>query len=152
MAHEMPLTKERRPVKDGLLAGPLDRLDEVRLCGTRCAVCREVALGRNEVCLNCGGDAVAAEKLADRGVLWTFTVVRHRPPGDYRGPEPFEPFGLGLVELPEGIRVMAPIGCDIDRLEIGMPLQFRPLVRSDADGVETVHFDYVALSNEAAHV
>ena len=41
------------------------------------------------------------------------------PPGAYKGPEPFVPFALGLVELPEGLRVMSPLEGDIDALKIG---------------------------------
>ncbi len=36
---------------------------------------------------------------------------------------PFVPFGLGLVELPEGIRIISPIDADVDKLNIGMELE-----------------------------
>ena len=61
--------------------------------------------------------------LGRKGNLWTYTVIRHKPPGDYRGPDPFVPFALGLVELPEGIRVLAPIQCDLERLKVGLGLE-----------------------------
>lgn len=80
--------------------------------------------------------------LADHGTLWTYTVVRHRPPGDYRGPEPFAPFGLGLVELPDGLRVLSPIDCPLDQLRVGLPLQFKAGLRLDTDGRETVTFSF----------
>jgi len=67
------------------------------------------------------------------GELWSFTIVRHRPPGDYRAAEPFKPFGLGLVELADGIRVLSPIECDIGSLRIGMGLRFKPYVRHDEE-------------------
>ena len=80
--------------------------------------------------------------MSNRGVLWTYTVVRHRPPGNYKGPDPFAPFGMGLVELPEGLRVLTPIHCDINRLKIGLELQLRPVVRKDADSREVVSFTF----------
>jgi len=101
------------------------------------------------ICPNCGKETVKDIALAQRGVLWTYTVVRHRPPGNYKGPEPFVPFGLGLVELPEGVRVMAPIHCDIDKLKIGLPLKFKPYVRPD-DGREVVAFSFEPIGE--AHV
>jgi uncharacterized OB-fold protein len=61
--------------------------------------------------------------LSRRGKLWTYTVIRHKPPGDYRGPDPFVPFGLGLVEIPEGIRVLSPIYCQLEKIKIGMDLE-----------------------------
>ncbi len=85
-------------------------------------------------------------------MLWTYTIVRHRPPGDYRGPEPFEPFGLGLVELPEGVRVMSPIRCVPGALTIGMSLTFVPYVRVDPDGAEVVVFAFEPFDGRGDHV
>jgi len=82
--------------------------------GSKCKDCGEVALGKRQGCSNCGGENLEGAPLGRRGKLWTYTVIRHKPPGDYKGPDPFVPFGLGLVELPEGIRVLSPIQCDLD--------------------------------------
>ena len=79
--------------------------------------------------------------LGNLGTLCSFTVIRHRPPGDYLGPTPFAPFGLGLVELPEGLRVLSPIDCDVEALTIGLPLRFKPYVRHDPDR-DVVAFAY----------
>jgi uncharacterized protein len=132
----------RAPIREGLLSGPLDNLTQVRLSGCKCTTCGETSLGAKTICPNCGHDTVRNIALGDRGVLWSFTVVRHRPPGNYKGPDPFQPFGLGLVELPEGLRVLAPIACDIGKLKIGLPLRFHPYVRHDDDGREVVAFDF----------
>jgi uncharacterized OB-fold protein len=85
-------------------------------------------------------------------MLWTFTVVRHRPPGNYKGPEPFSPFGMGLVELPEGVRVLSPIDCDIGQLKIGLELQFKPYARKEADGHEVVAFAFEPINKGKANV
>jgi uncharacterized OB-fold protein len=143
---------ERRPIRDGLLCGPLSDLSRVHLAGAKCATCEEVSLGSNSVCPNCGSDAVEAVALGDQGVLWTYTIVRHKPPGDYRGPDPFQPFGMGLVELPDGIRVLAPLGGGVADLRIGLPLRFHPLVRTDTDGGETVAFEFTPELSESANV
>lgn len=125
--------KPRTPLRAGLLTGPLNDLAGVRLAGCRCSACGETSFGAADICPNCGQDTVEPIALGDHGVLWSFTVVRHRPPGDYRGPAPFSPFGLGLVQLPDGVRIFSPIDCDIDQLEIGMELRFRPYLRHDPD-------------------
>ena len=133
-------TGERVPIREGLLSGPLSQLERVTLAGCKCTNCGETSLGSKSICPNCGRDTVQEVPLGSRGVLWSYTVVRHRPPGNYKGPDPFVPFGLGLVELPEGLRVLSPIHCDIDKLKIGLELQFKPYVRQDADGREVVAF------------
>lgn len=133
---------KRLPILEGLLSGPLVDLGQVRLAGCRCTTCGETALGSKTICPNCGRDTVNNISLSDRGVLWSFTVVRHRPPGNYKGPEPFVPYGLGLVELPDGIRVLSPIRCAIDKLKIGLALRFAPYVRVEPDGREVVAFAF----------
>jgi uncharacterized protein len=126
---QMPLA----PLREGLLTGDLHNIATVRLAGCKCADCGETSLGERPICPNCGRDGVMTIPLGNVGTLWSFTVIRHRPPGDYRGPTPFAPFGLGLVELPEGLRVLSPIDCAIDTLTIGLPLRFKPYVRHDPD-------------------
>lgn len=128
----------RAAIRDGLLTEPLDDLSKVRLQGSRCRQCNEVTLGRNSLCPNCGGSELEAIPLSDRGELWTYTVVRHKPPGDYRGPEPFRPFGLGLVELPDGLRVMSPIEGDVDSLAVGTPLSLKISVHHTGPSGEDV--------------
>jgi uncharacterized protein len=132
---------QRVPIRAGLLFGSLDDLASVHLSGCRCSSCGETSLGGKSICPNCGRDTVSEIPLGDEGTLWTFTVIRFKPPGDYRGPDPFVPYGLGLVELGDGLRVFAPIRCDIDQLKIGIRLKFRPYVRVDPDR-EVVAFAY----------
>jgi len=100
-------------------------------------------LGTNLACPNCGGDDLTHVALGDSGTLFTYTIVRHRPPGAYRGPAEFKPFGLGLVELDGVIRVMAPLRPAIEDLKIGMPLKFVPYVlRNNEKDEDVVAFAY----------
>jgi uncharacterized protein len=142
----------RVPIRDGLLTEPLSDLRSVRLVGSRCAHCGETTLGRNTICPNCGQSATTPLALNPRGRLWTYTIVRHRPPGDYKGPEPFAPFAMGLVELPDGLRVLAPVDGDATTLQIGMELQFRAYVRSGDGSPEVVTFSFGPLDEERTHV
>jgi len=123
----MPMSKttekKQIPIREGLFTTPLTPSDGVRLIGSRCGNCSEVSLGKRPACPNCGGEDIEGIVLCERGQLWTYTIIRHRPPGDFKGPDPFLPFGLGLVELPDGIRVVSPIDCDIEKLKIGMELE-----------------------------
>jgi uncharacterized OB-fold protein len=115
--------KKQLPIKEGLFKTPLSPLEQVTLIGSACKDCREISLGKRQTCSNCGGKDLEEIPLSRKGKLWTYTIIRHKPPGDYKGPDPFVPFGLGLVELPEGIRVLSPIPCDLKRISIGMELE-----------------------------
>lgn len=143
--------RDRVPIREGLLKGPLSCLEDVRLAGGNCSTCGETSLGKANVCPNCGRSTVREVSLSDHGVLWSFTVVRHEPPGDYRGPDPFVPFGLGLVELPDGLRVLSPIECNIDQLAIGLKLRFKAYVRQDSDR-DVVAFTFAPTNEREPHV
>jgi len=135
----------RVAIKEGLFAGSLDDLNDVHLCGSKCASCGEMGLGNLDVCPNCGSENLSQSPLGDSGTLYTYTIVRHRPPGNYRGPAEFKPFGLGLVEIDGVIRIMAPLLPAIDDLRIGMPLRLHPyILRTDDSGAEVVAFAYGA--------
>jgi uncharacterized OB-fold protein len=133
-------------VREDLLSTPLTDLDAVRLMGSRCSSCGETTLGRNTTCPNCGKSTMTSLPLSRRGRVWTYTVVRHKPPGDYRGPEPFVPFAMGLVELPEGLRVLAPLDCDVERLRIEQEVELRAFVRPGATQPEVVSFTFVPVA------
>jgi uncharacterized OB-fold protein len=140
-AHSSPAAT-RIPVREGLLSANLDDLASVRLMGSRCAHCQETTLGTSSVCPNCGGSSLQPMPLGQRGTLYSYTIVRHKPPGDYKGPDPFIPFAMGLVELPEGIRVLAPLEGPLEGIKIGMGVRFRPFVRSSAEQPPVVTFAF----------
>jgi uncharacterized OB-fold protein len=61
-------------------------------------------------------------------------VQRFRPKAPYVGPEDFEPYGVGYVELPGEVRVEARLTvADPARLRIGMPMEL--VVVPFGDGV-----------------
>ena len=108
-------------VGDGLLTTPLHPIENVRINGSKCKTCGEVMLGHYNSCANCASEVMEQIPLGSRGKVWTYTVIRHQPPGQYRGPtNPFLPFAEGLVELPEGIRILSVLDCDIEKVHIGM--------------------------------
>lgn len=112
---------KRVAIREKLLTTTLSPLEEVRLLGSKCRDCGEVGLGEMSSCQNCAGENLEVIPLSRYGKLWTFTVIRNKPPGDFKGKVPM---GEGLVELPEGIRVKSPLGGNVDALEIGMDLEF----------------------------
>ena len=149
MAEQSSMAR-RKPIRDALFLGDLRECESLALAGTACTQCDEVTLGVNQNCLNCGSEMGLETKALGRiGKLMSWTVIRHRPPGDYRGPEPFDPYGFGIVALPEGLAVVSPLSGAIDHFAIGDPFRFvaSPLY-VDADGDEVIAFRFEPAGEE----
>lgn len=103
---------------------------EPRLVGARCLRCGAAFFPRRAVCARCLSSEVEAVPLSPTGTLYTYTVVHQSTP------EFPTPYVLAYVDLPEGVRLLAPlVGVEADQVRIGMPLRLRvePL-RTDAQG------------------
>ena len=54
----------------------------------------------------------------------TYTLVCYPPPPPYRAPDPFTPFAIGEVRLPEGIAIIGQMtGCKYEELKTGMEVE-----------------------------
>lgn len=114
------------------------------LLGGRCGSCGRPHFPRAGSCPYCSSEDVGEERFTGPGRLWAHTAVTAAPPG-YRGAVPF---GFGVVELPEGIRVVTRLTePDPGRLQTGqeMVLVLVPLHVDDA-GSEVVTFAFAAAS------
>jgi len=133
------------PVAEGLFSWP----DEPRLIGGRCAACGTTTFPSQLSCPRCTGTDVRAVPLATTGRLWTWTVQAFEPKPPYLADGPFEPYGVGYVELATQDRSGAVLvesrltEADPGRLEIGatMTLTFVPVCR-DAAGRQVVTFAF----------
>lgn len=75
--------------------------------------------------------------LPRRGTLWSWTVQRFRPKSPpYTGPEEFEPFAIGYIELPGATIVESRIAdAPFEDLRIGMPMELAVVpFTTDVDG------------------
>ncbi|MGB3845409.1 OB-fold domain-containing protein [Sphingopyxis sp. YF1] len=74
------------------------------------------------------GDAAALVEpvaLSRRGTLWSWTTQGFEPKEPYSGPQPFQPFLIGYVELPGEVIVETRIAdATAADLVIGMPMEF----------------------------
>ena len=93
----MDLQQPTRPLADGLFTWPAD---EPRLLGSRCDECGTMTFPTHYGCPRCSSDAMATVELGTRGTVWTWTTQEFRPPPPFTGPDPFEPYPVGYVELP----------------------------------------------------
>ena len=112
-------------INEELLSKPLGSPETVSLLGCRCRACGEVFFGKTAACWQCGNTDIEPTALSSEGTLYSYTIMRNRPPGDYKGPDnPYKPFIAGLVELPEGIAILAPVeGCSFEDVKINMKLK-----------------------------
>jgi hypothetical protein len=95
------------------------------LVGSRCSGCGSHYFPKSLSCRNpdCDSKSVEETLLGRRGRLHSFTVQSYRPPALFRM-DPFEPYAIGLVEIPEGLRVMGMLtGCALDEIRIDMPVE-----------------------------
>ncbi|MCZ7526429.1 MAG: Zn-ribbon domain-containing OB-fold protein [Acidimicrobiia bacterium] len=106
------------PVTTGLFT--VDGDGAGRLLGGSCRACGRPHFPRLPTCPWCSSDDVEDTTLSDHGTLWGWTAVTAAPPG-YRGEVPF---GFGVVELPEGLRVVTRLTeADPARLRSGQPVR-----------------------------
>ncbi len=63
--------------------------------------------------------------LSRTGTLWSWTRQDFKPKEPYSGPEVFEPYLLGYVELPGQVIVETRIvDANLEDLSLGMPMEF----------------------------
>ena len=101
--------------------------EEPQLIGGRCTECTDVTFPRTGSCARCGSTEVAEHLLPRRGTLWTFTTQGFLPKEPYAGgetAETFQPYGVGLVQLGDEVKVEARLTtADVDVLRIGMEVE-----------------------------
>lgn len=131
----------RVALKDGLFTASDPR--EARLIGARCGGCGRINFPAQTICPYCSADGCESVALSTRGELQLCTTVVNRPPG-YEGPLPF---GFGVVELPEGIRLITRV-THPERVRPGQPvrLTLEPLF-TDVEGREVVTYAFEPLAD-----
>jgi uncharacterized OB-fold protein len=109
---------------------------EPRLIGGSCATCDRRSFPVATTCAWCGADTVTTVDLAPTGRLWGWTAVTAAPPG-YEGRIPF---GFGVVELDDGLRVITRLTePDPSVLTYGQRMHLvADRVGSDEDGSDVV--------------
>ena len=69
-------------------------------------------------------DSLEIIKLSRTGTLWSYTQQAFKPKPPYDGPEEFEPFLVGFIELPNEIIVESHIvETSLEQLKLGMPME-----------------------------
>jgi uncharacterized protein len=121
--------------------------DEPQLIGGRCPSCAAVTFPLGPSCPRCGTPDPERHLLPRQGTLWTWTTQEFLPKEPYAGGETletFRPYGVGLVQLGDEVRVEARLTeSDPAKLEFGMAVELAIVpFRVDGDGTEVMTYAF----------
>ena len=104
-------TTNRVPIAEGLFT---EAAGGPRLLGSKCASCGTPYFPRSAVCHNpeCRESKMEEASFGPRGTLWSCAIQNYPPPAPARYEEPYTPYALGMVDMPEGLRVLGRISTD----------------------------------------
>jgi acetyl-CoA C-acetyltransferase len=129
----------RIALKDGLLTG-IDDPGAACLLGSRCPQCARFNFPAQDLCPYCASAGCETVPLSPRGAVEVCTTVINRPPG-YDGAVPF---GFGVVELPEGLRIISRIR-NPEGLQAGAPVRLvLECLCTDAENRELTTYAFAA--------
>jgi len=82
--------------------------------------------------------------LSRRGRLVSYTVQHYSPPPPFVCPDPFVPYGIGMVALPEGINIFGIVtGIAVEDIKTGMDVELVvEKLYEDKDGNEVVGWKF----------
>jgi uncharacterized OB-fold protein len=120
--------------------------DEPQLIGGRCGPCGAIAFPIPTSCPRCGTPGMEEHLLPRRGTLWTWTTQDFLPKEPYASgetDETFVPYGVGLVQLGDEVRVEARLTeADPAKLAFGMEVQLVVVPFRDDGETTTVTFAF----------
>ncbi len=117
-------------------------LSEEKLMGSRCQKCNALFVPPRSICIKCRGIEMKWVEMKGKGKLAAFTCIAIGPPFMIKeGYDRQRPYVSGVVELEEGVRVVARIegmdGSKPKNIKIGTPLKVEFLHRGDANTAKT---------------
>lgn len=127
------------------IAGWFREDPEPALLGSRCTSCGTLAFPKaKDFCGNpaCDGTEFDEQPLSRRGTVWSYTDAQYQPPPPYvPASDPYVPFALAAVQLPEGIVVLGQVadGYGVADLTVGAEVELvvEP-VYTDEQGERTI--------------
>jgi len=117
-------------------------LDEEKLMGSRCGKCGLLSVPPRSICIKCYGSEMEWVAVKGKGKLVAFTSIAIGPPSMIKeGYDRKHPYVCGVVELDEGVRVVARIegvdGTKPETIRIGTPVEVGFLHRDGGENVTT---------------
>lgn len=111
------------------------------LVGSRCSACGLSTFPERAFCRRCWAGSMEPVDLSRTGALYTWTTVHAAQPGYPT------PYVLGYVDLPEGVRVLAPLDVTEGELRVGLPVTVcLGAVRFEDDGSGVTGYRFRAVA------
>ncbi len=113
-----------------------------RLEAAQCNKCKHISFPGKSACPECGSRDFNMIKLSGKGKLLTHTIIRIAPDGFTDQ----VPYGIGIVQMDEGPRIMAQItDCDPEELKTGdsLTFQFRKIREDGNTGIIMYAYKFV---------
>lgn len=116
--------KKQVPIKEGMMSLPRSPADKGHLIGSKCRKCGELFFIKRDICEKCQSQDLEEIALSSNGKLYAFSVMYYPAPPPYKPDNPFVPFGIGWIELPEGLVLYSLLTeNDPKKLKIGMAME-----------------------------
>jgi uncharacterized OB-fold protein len=134
---------ERVPVVEGLFA---ETAEGPRLLGSRCAGCGTPYFPKSDLCRmpDCDGGTMEDATFGPKATLWSYTIQHYPPPPPARYDEPYAPYAMALVDLDEGLRLLARVAVeDVAQVRAGMPVELvLDRLYTDAQGNDVITWKF----------
>jgi uncharacterized protein len=121
-----------------------------QLIGSGCGACGATVFPVQSHCPKCSAAHMSDVLLPRRGTVIAWTTQGFPPGAPYAGPtgKDFVPFGVGLVQLGEVVRVEGRLTeADPEKLQFGMEVELTMIpFTTDAEGNEIVTFAFAPVS------
>jgi uncharacterized OB-fold protein len=127
--------------------------NDPQLIGSSCGACQAVTFPRQARCPQCSGGNMSDVLLPRRGTVVAWTTQGFPPGPPYAGPTgaDFTPFGVGLVQLGDVVRVEGRLTeSDPARLAFGMEVELTMMpLATNENGDEIITFAFRPVVTEA---
>lgn len=105
----------RVPVREGIF---VEDAEGGKLLGNKCKSCGQLFFPKVRFCFYCLSQSMEEVMLSRRGKLYSYTIG-HMPSTHFQ-----PPYAVGFVDLPEGVRVFAPLKMTEDKaFKVGMDME-----------------------------
>jgi len=103
------------PVREGIL---VEDAEGGRLLGNKCKCCGQLFFPKARFCFTCFNKDMEEAVLSRHGRLYSYTIA-HMPSTHFQ-----PPYAIGFVDLPEGVRVFAPLKMtEAKPFKVGMDME-----------------------------
>jgi len=106
---------EKIPFREGTF---IEEAEGGRLVGNKCKSCGQIFFPQVQTCLNCFHKELEEIPLSRQGELYSYTKA-YMPASRFQ-----PPYTVGYVNLPEGVRVFAPLKeVEGQSFKVGLPMK-----------------------------